>query len=83
MKISYDQETDAMYIQFREGEFDRNKEPAPGIILDLDAAGTVLGIEVLCASRRSALEDLFDINVSPVRVKYELNHYEGWPTSAR
>jgi uncharacterized protein YuzE len=70
MKISYDREVDAMYIQFRVGRFDRCGEPSPGIILDLDAAGTVLGIEILDVSRRTALKDLFDINISPVGVKW-------------
>ena len=70
MKITYDKDADAMYIQFREGEFDRNEEPSPGIILDLDATGTVLGIEILDVSRRTALKDLFDINISmPVGAK--------------
>ncbi len=59
-----------MYIQFRGGEFDRNEEPSPGIILDLDAGGTVLGIEILDVSRRTALKELFDINISmPVEAK--------------
>lgn len=69
MKISYDREVDAMYIQFRGGRFDRCEEPSPGIILDLDTAGSVLGIEILDVSRRTGVKDLFDINISPVGVK--------------
>ncbi|MGD8720038.1 MAG: DUF2283 domain-containing protein [Candidatus Zixiibacteriota bacterium] len=70
MKISYDKDADAMYIHFREGEFDHCKEPSPGVIHDLDANGTVLGIEILDVSRRTALQEIFDINISmPVSAK--------------
>ncbi len=52
MKISYDTQTDAVYIQLREGQFVANKEVAEGVILDMGQGGIVLGIEILEASTR-------------------------------
>lgn len=74
MQITYDAKADAMYIRFRQGKFVRNKEVEEGIILDLGKGGTVLGIEVLDASKRLTLGDLAHIDIhmpllasSPVR----------------
>ncbi len=53
MKVEYDPTTDAMYIQLADAEVDRTEEIKPGIILDYDTAGNVLGIEVLSVSKRS------------------------------
>jgi len=49
MRTSYDPEADAMFVWFApEGtKSARAEEVAPGILLDYDAAGNVIGIEVL------------------------------------
>jgi len=52
MKITYDKEIDAMYLQFQEGTFSSNKEVADGVILDLGKGNIILGIEILSASKR-------------------------------
>ena len=36
MKIEFDQETDAMYIQLRDSKVKKSKEASPGIIIDYD-----------------------------------------------
>ena len=56
MRTSYDPEVDAMYVRFgpdcvKSVETD---EVAPGIMLDFDESGEVIGIEILYVSRRAA-----------------------------
>ena len=63
MEITYDKEADAMYIKFKEGEFDRNKKVDDSTILDLDKEGNVLGIELLWVSERMPEESLSDIHL--------------------
>ncbi|HPQ96606.1 MAG: DUF2283 domain-containing protein [Thiothrix sp.] len=53
MKIEYDPIADAMYVHLTDGEVDRTEEIKPGILLDYDTSGNVLGIEVLYMSKRS------------------------------
>jgi uncharacterized protein YuzE len=63
VKITYDKEADAMYIQIRDAEHGSTKEVAPGLILDFDAAGEVTGIELLFVSERIPIKELLDINI--------------------
>lgn len=51
MKVQYDPKADAMYIRLREGVVDESEEVRPGVVFDYDAAGRVLGIEMLDVSR--------------------------------
>ena len=50
MKISYDPQADAVYIQLREGQFVANREVAEGVILDMGEGEIALGMEILEAS---------------------------------
>ena len=52
MKVTYDGETDVLRIVFSQGRIEESDEDKPGIILDYDDKGNVVGIEVLDASRR-------------------------------
>jgi uncharacterized protein YuzE len=54
MRTSYDPEADAMFIWFGpEGvKSAETEEVAPGIMLDFDADGRVIGIEVLSVGER-------------------------------
>jgi uncharacterized protein YuzE len=48
IRTSYDPETDAFSVRFGpEGACANSDEVAPGIVLDFDVQGTVVGIEVL------------------------------------
>ena len=53
MKIEYDQQADAMYIRLRAGKVIESEEVRPGVVLDFDAQGQVLGIEMLDVSQRT------------------------------
>ncbi len=53
MKIEYDQQADAMYIRLRAGSVAESDEVRPGVVLDFDSEGQVLGIEMLDVSKRT------------------------------
>jgi uncharacterized protein YuzE len=53
LKIEYDQQADAMYIRLRAGDVAESEEVRPGVVLDFDAQGQVLGIEMLDVSKRT------------------------------
>ena len=53
MKIEYDPKADAMYIRLAAGVVADSDEVRPGVVLDFDAAGKVLGIEMLSVSLRA------------------------------
>ncbi|MEK7811237.1 MAG: DUF2283 domain-containing protein [Pseudomonadota bacterium] len=55
MRIEFDQEADALYVNLAEGEVDKTEEIKPGMILDYDANGNILGVEVLYVSKRGTL----------------------------
>jgi uncharacterized protein YuzE len=52
MKVIYDPEVDVRRILFRDAPVEESDEDKPGIILDYDKDGNVVGLEVLNASQR-------------------------------
>ena len=63
MEITYDKEADAMYIEFRSGDFAKNKKIDDFTIIDLDKDGNMLGIELLDVSKRLPKNSLSEISV--------------------
>ncbi|GIV58515.1 DUF2283 domain-containing protein [Rhodocaloribacter litoris] len=53
MKLKVDQQADALYLTLSEAPAARSEEIAPGIVLDYDEQGRVVGIEMLYLSRRA------------------------------
>ena len=51
MRIRYDPEVDALTIVFRDAQVEESDEITPNVIADFDAAGEVVAIEILSASR--------------------------------
>ncbi|MFH1391473.1 MAG: DUF2283 domain-containing protein [Candidatus Diapherotrites archaeon] len=68
MDISYDKEADAMYIEFRKGDFHMNKKVDDFTVIDLDKKGNLLGIELLDASKRIPKESFSQVNVKNLLV---------------
>ncbi|MDO8786632.1 MAG: DUF2283 domain-containing protein [Sulfuritalea sp.] len=52
MKIEYDPEVDALYVRLTDSKIIDSEQVQPGIILDFDACGKVVAVEVLNASKR-------------------------------
>lgn len=49
MRIKYDKEADVIYLRFREGKIAESDEIKEGMIVDYDAKGRPLAIEILNA----------------------------------
>jgi uncharacterized protein YuzE len=52
MKVKYDPEVDNLRIILNDAPVEESDESRPGVILDFDASGNVVGFEVLNASKR-------------------------------
>ena len=52
VRIVYDQEVDVLRILFSSAMIEESDEDKPGVVLDYDAEGNIVGIEVLDASKR-------------------------------
>ena len=63
MKVKYDKEIDILYISFSKNKIKESDEDKPGIILDYDKEGSIVGIEILDASKKMK---------NPTRVEYEI-----------
>ena len=63
MKVSYDPEVDVLSILLSDAAVEESDEEKPGLILDYDSNGNVVGIEILDASKRMG---------SPLSVEYAI-----------
>ena len=61
MKMHYDEKVDALYLSLDESEVVESEEVKPGIVLDFNAQGQVVGIEVLGLKRRVPTADLKEL----------------------
>ena len=69
MRIEYDKEADALYIQLREASVDDNIDIEEGVTVDLDEKKHIVGIEILDASKKLSLEDLVNITIQNLPVE--------------
>lgn len=53
MKLEFDPIADALYLEISDNPVEKSEEIKPGIILDYDAEGNIVGVEVLSVSKRS------------------------------
>ena len=59
MKIKYDKETDSLVVSLTDKEIEDSEEIRPGVIADFAGDGSLVGIEVLNASRKiEALDEI-------------------------
>jgi uncharacterized protein YuzE len=64
MKVLFDPETDTLSVLVMEGVVAETDEPRPGIILDYDAGGSLLSIEILDASKHMPIPRQVDFEVT-------------------
>jgi uncharacterized protein YuzE len=62
MKIEYDREVDALYIRIQEKEVSHTKEVEEGVNLDFDEEGKIIGLEIIGATERYSLKDIFNLS---------------------
>ena len=58
MKLKYYKDTDSLYIDLSEHQSSESKEISEGVVLDYDATGRLVGIDIDNASNKIALEKL-------------------------
>ncbi|NDC75270.1 DUF2283 domain-containing protein [bacterium] len=58
MKLTVDREADALYLDLDEAPAAESQEISPGVILDYNAEGKVVGIEMLYLSKRVSAEKI-------------------------
>ena len=58
MKITYDSEADALYFELRRAKASTSIDVEEGVVVDLDAEGHIIGLEVLDASERLTPDEL-------------------------
>jgi len=58
MKLKVDIENDALYFRLDESAIVESEEVQPGVILDFDSQGKVVGVEILGITKRVPLEKL-------------------------
>jgi len=58
MKIAYYPETDSMYIDLSAKISVESKEVSPGVVLDYDSEGNLVGIDIDNATRKMDLSEL-------------------------
>ena len=54
MKTRYDPELDVLHVRCAEATIIESEEVRPGVILDLDAEGRIVAVEILDASEHLA-----------------------------
>jgi uncharacterized protein YuzE len=69
LKIEYDKEADALYIQLREAYVDDNIDIEEGVTVDLDEKKHIVGIEILDASKKLSLKDIVNITIENLPVE--------------
>ena len=52
MKSSYDPEVDALFVRFTDSAIVESEEVSPDLVVDYDANGRIVGIEILNATAR-------------------------------
>jgi uncharacterized protein YuzE len=67
MKIIYDRETDTLTVIFAETPVAESDEDKPGVILDYDAAGNLVSLEILDASHRVTAPSRIEYQVAPMQ----------------
>lgn len=53
MKLEFDPEADAVYLEITPADVERSEQIKPGVVIDYDIDGNVVGVEVLYVSKKA------------------------------
>lgn len=70
MKVKYDRETDAAYIQLSSKKPDGAIEMAEGVIMHTSSKNEIIAIEILDAAKKIPIKTLYKLEFTPIK---ELN----------
>lgn len=65
MKLAIDEEADALHLELVAVPVSESEEVAPGVIVDYDEAGQVVGVEILHLSKRPVNLMDFEFHTTP------------------
>jgi uncharacterized protein YuzE len=65
MKVAYDPEVDVLSVLLSDAPVAESDQDKPGVILDYDAGGNIVGLEILDASKRMANPMSVEYAVTP------------------
>ena len=68
MRINYYPETDSLYIDLSPRTSTESREVSPGVVLDYDSVGNLVGIDVDNASTKLDLKE-FVLNKLPIQTQ--------------
>ena len=80
MKLSYYPETDSLYIDLADKTSAESREISEGVVLDYDADGTLVGIDIDNANEKLILDQLIIHKMPVVHTKFRpevLQHHTG------
>ncbi len=63
MKATYDRDADVVTIILSDSEIEESDELAPGVIIDYDGGGNLVGLEILDASTRVAEPQIMEYSI--------------------
>lgn len=66
MRVIYDSKTDTLTVIFADAAVAESDEDKPGVILDYDASGNLVSLEILDALRRVRVPTRIDYQVVPI-----------------
>ena len=62
MRVNVNKDDDALYFRLVDREICESEEIKPGVILDYDEAGEVVGVEFLGIAKKASLQELSSIH---------------------
>ncbi len=63
MRIRVDLESDALYFRIAEAAIEESEEVSPGLIVDYDKDGRIVGVELLNVKERFSKRDLSQVKI--------------------
>jgi len=66
MRLKVDKESDTLYLRLDESKVVESEEVRPGVLLDFDTEGRVVGVEFLGISSRATWEELSSLQFQTV-----------------